>query len=94
MIAELLVALQLLRGAEFASVSPTTATPPTPAPVAKTPTPGSKASLAGDLGFVGQITTITMPVKIPSALDLSGIDFTPTDKPSDIAARLKYGSGL
>ena len=91
MIAELLVALQLLRGVEFASVSPTTATPPTPA---KTPTLGSKASLAGDLSFGGQITTITMPVKIPSALDLSGIDFTPTDKPSDIAARLKYGSGL
>ena len=91
MIAELLIALQLLKGAEFASVSPKTTATPTPA---KTPTPGSKASLAGDLGFVGQITTITMPVKIPSALDLSGIDFTPTDKPSDIAARLKYGSGL
>jgi hypothetical protein len=87
----LLVALQLLRGADFASVSPTTATASTPA---KTTTAGSKASLAGDLNFVGQITTITMPVKIPSALDLSGIDFTPTDKPSDIAARLKYGSGL
>lgn len=92
MIAELLIALQLLRGAEIATVSPTTATPPKPP--AKTTTPGSTASLAGDLSFGGQITTITMPVKIPSALDLSGIDFTPTDTPSDIAARLKYGSGL
>ena len=86
MIAELLIALQLLRGAEFASVSPKTTATLTPAK--------TKASLAGDLSFGGQITTITMPVKIPSALDLSGIDFTPTDKPSDIAARLKYGSGL
>jgi hypothetical protein len=55
MIAELLIALQLLRGAEFASVSPKTTATPTPA---KTPTP----SLAGDLGFVGEITTITQPV--------------------------------
>ena len=33
-------------------------------------------------------------ITIPKVLDLSGIDFTPTDTPSQIANRLKYGSGL
>ena len=33
-------------------------------------------------------------IDIPTGLDLTGIDFTPTDTPAQIAERLKYGSGL
>ena len=40
------------------------------------------------------VTPRPVTITIPQNLDLSGIDFTPTDTPSQIAERLKYGSGL
>jgi len=40
------------------------------------------------------VTPKPIVIDIPTGLDLSGIDFTPTDTPAEIAARLKYGSGL
>jgi hypothetical protein len=41
-----------------------------------------------------KVTPKPITITIPKVLDLSGIDFTPKDTPSQIANRLKYGSGL
>ena len=40
------------------------------------------------------VTPKPIVIDIPTGLDLTGIDFTPTDTPAQIAERLKYGSGL
>ena len=61
MIFELFFIMDALRAYE--SQTPPAVSTSTSKP-AKTPTPGSTASLGGSLGFVGKTTQITMPVNI------------------------------
>jgi hypothetical protein len=90
MIIELLLIGKLLdsKTVEFKS-TPTAVSP------AKTPTPGSNASLGGPLGFFGKTVTITQPVDISSyTMDQATKDYvaaTKDVKTESISAKLSGG---
>ena len=95
MIAELLIALQLLRGTQAVSVSPTTPPPQTMVTSVLGPTNDQQyqdAILRQSQFTQPKVTTpksvkdVTTGVVVPVR--------TPTDTPQQIRDRLRYGSGL
>jgi hypothetical protein len=96
MIAELFFIMDALQAYESQPTTPTVVTV-TPRKTAKTPTPGSSASLAGQLRYGGQITKITMPLSIRDydSLDaardyMAGVEQYST-QPESIKKRLETG---
>jgi hypothetical protein len=94
MIVELLLISEILRG-RLGSTPPNTVQ--TKQTRAKTHTKGSGASLAGNLGFGGQITNITMPLTIKDYTDLDAArDYQAaveqySTQPESIADKLRGG---